>query len=143
MERMTKLERSTSLALAGAAAMSLVFLSGCAEASRPVSSTAPAVAPDARAVQYPNGRYELRGQGTTTAPHYWVSIPAGGVIAPPPTLPGVPSAAVTAAGERVRTFTEGRYELFGEGTGQAPYYWVWVPAGATAPPPPPLPRQSP
>jgi hypothetical protein len=32
----------------------------------------------------------------------------------------------------------GRYELYGDGTTRAPYYWVWIPAGGvTVPPPPP------
>lgn len=35
--------------------------------------------------------------------------------------------------------SEGRYQLYGDGTSASPYYYVWVPAGATvlAPPPPP------
>ena len=37
--------------------------------------------------------------------------------------------------------TEGRYQLYGEGTTASPYYWVWVPAGTTVVPPPPPPRR--
>jgi hypothetical protein len=46
-----------------------------------------------------------------------------------------------AASDRVVTYPEGRYELRGDGTTTAPYYWVWIPAGATPPNPPPLPRR--
>ena len=42
--------------------------------------------------------------------------------------------------QRVYTYPEGRYQLYGNGTAETPYYWVWMPAGVTAPPPPPLPR---
>lgn len=52
---------------------------------------------------------------------------------------------VVAPAQRVAAYQTGRYELVGQGTAAAPYYWVWIPAGATAlPPPPPIPgRQSP
>jgi hypothetical protein len=42
--------------------------------------------------------------------------------------------------QRVYTYPEGRYQLYGNGTADSPYYWVWVPTGAVAPTPPPLPR---
>jgi hypothetical protein len=119
--------------------MSLVFLSGCAESPRPVSAPTPVVAGDARVVQYPTGRYEL--PGTPGAPYYWVWIPTGSVPASIPPLPTVPTAAVTAPADRLRTFPEGRYELVGEGSREAPYYWVWLPTGVNTPPPPPLPRR--
>lgn len=45
------------------------------------------------------------------------------------------------ASERVVTYPEGRYELHGDGTASAPYYWVWIPAGATPPNPPVPPRR--
>jgi len=45
------------------------------------------------------------------------------------------------ATERVVTYPEGRYELRGDGTASAPYYWVWIPAGASPPNPPPVPRR--
>ena len=41
--------------------------------------------------------------------------------------------------DRVVTYPEGRWTLYGDGTSASPHYWVWVPAGAT--PPPPLPRR--
>jgi hypothetical protein len=40
--------------------------------------------------------------------------------------------------ERVVTYPEGRYVLYGDGT-KVPYYWVWTPSGVTAPMPPPPP----
>ena len=33
---------------------------------------------------YPDGRYELRGDGTAGSPYYWVWIPATTVVQPPP-----------------------------------------------------------
>ena len=56
-------------------------------------STAVVVAPSAtdRVVTYPEGRYELRGDGTATSPYYWVWIPAGATSVPtPPPLPRTP-----------------------------------------------------
>ncbi|HSB69422.1 MAG TPA: hypothetical protein VLT62_08835 [Candidatus Methylomirabilis sp.] len=32
---------------------------------------------------YPDGRYELRGDGTANSPYFWVWIPAGTVAQPP------------------------------------------------------------
>ncbi|HEU4367899.1 MAG TPA: hypothetical protein VFV05_06665 [Methylomirabilota bacterium] len=61
------------------------------------------------------------------------TVPAA---SPPTTVVVAPSAR-----ERVVTYPEGRYELRGDGTASAPYYWVWIPAGAAPPNPPPLPRR--
>ena len=61
------------------------------------------------------------------------TVPAA---SPPSTVVVAP-----AASDRVVTYPEGRYELRGDGTTTAPYYWVWIPAGATPPNPPPLPRR--
>ncbi len=47
--------------------------------------------------------------------------------------------------ERVYTYSDGRYELRGDGTASSPYYWVWIPSGVQsvpAPPPPLLPTRS-
>ncbi len=52
----------------------------------------------------------------------------------------VPSPSTTV--QRVYTYPEGRYQLYGNGTAQSPHYWVWIPAGANPPVPPPLPRTS-
>jgi hypothetical protein len=43
----------------------------------------------------------------------------------------------SAPSNRVVSYPEGRYELYGEGTARAPYYWVWIPSGGTTTPPPP------
>jgi hypothetical protein len=61
-----------------------------------------------------------------------VTAPAA---SPPTTVVVTPS-----ADQRVVTYPEGRYQLYGTGTPVTPYYWVWIPAGATPPNPPPLPR---
>jgi hypothetical protein len=44
------------------------------------------VSPAERVMTYPEGRYELRGDGRTT-PYYWVWIPAGATPPAPPPLP--------------------------------------------------------
>jgi hypothetical protein len=46
--------------------------------------------PAQRTVTYPEGRYELRGDGTAASPYFWVWLSARtqpGTIAPPPPLP--------------------------------------------------------
>jgi hypothetical protein len=55
-----------------------------------------------------------------------------------PTTVVVPAPSTTV--QRVYTYSEGRYQLYGNGTSDSPYYWVWIPTGAVAPTPPPLPR---
>ena len=50
-----------------------------------------------------------------------------------------PATVVVTQPERVVTYSEGRYELRGDGTASSPYYWVWIPRGVVAPNPPPLP----
>ena len=62
------------------------------------------------------------------------------VPAAAPTTVVVPPAASTTTVQRVYTYPEGRYQLYGNGTVDSPYYWVWIPTGAVAPTPPPLPR---
>src|SRR5258705_11475655 len=57
--------------------------------------------------------------------------------APPPTTTVI----TQAPSDRVVTYPEGRWTMYGDGTTASPNYWVWVPAGATPPPPPPLPRR--
>jgi hypothetical protein len=71
-------------------------LSGCASSERAVPvSAAPAtvvISPSAgeRVVQYPEGRYELRGDGSARSPYYWVWIPAGATPPNPPPPPRRP-----------------------------------------------------
>jgi hypothetical protein len=56
------------------------------------------------------------------------------------TVPAPPVVAATPVpSDRVVTYPEGRYQLYGDGT-RVPYYWVWIPSGSStlpAPPPPP------
>jgi hypothetical protein len=59
----------------------------------------------------------------------------------PAASPATTVVVAPAATDRIVTYPEGRYELRGDGTTTAPYYWVWIPAGATPPNPPPLPRR--
>jgi hypothetical protein len=53
-------------------------------------------------------------------------------------VPTPVAAAAPVPADRVVTYPEGRYQLYGDGT-RVPYYWVWVPSGATVTPPPPPP----
>ena len=59
----------------------------------------------------------------------------------PAASPATTVVVAPAATDRIVTYPEGRYELRGDGTTTAPYYWVWIPSGATPPNPPPLPRR--
>jgi hypothetical protein len=74
----------------------LVALGGCASSERavPVSAapTTVVVTPPAgqRVVMYPEGRYQLYGDGTARSPFYWVWIPAGASPPSPPPPPGHP-----------------------------------------------------
>ncbi len=43
--------------------------------------------PATQIVTYPNGRYQLYGSGTAASPYYWVWVPAGSTVPPPPPLP--------------------------------------------------------
>ena len=117
-------------------------MSGCATTTEP------------NTVTYPDGSYKMYGDGTMV-PYYWVWVPNGSVapdLPGPPALPpnqpatvvqsGVPGVAPTVVTPPQTTVaaSNGRYQLYGNGTTQ-PYYWVWVPTGVTVPAPPPLPRR--
>lgn len=76
---------------------STIAMGGCIYREKVVPAASPStaviVSPSAadRVVTYPEGRYELRGEGTTTSPYYWVWIPAGATSVPnPPPLPRIP-----------------------------------------------------
>jgi hypothetical protein len=76
---------------------STVAMGGCIHKKTVVPAASPSttvvVTPSAvdRVVTYPEGRYELRGDGTAVSPYYWVWIPAGATSVPnPPPLPRVP-----------------------------------------------------
>ncbi len=105
--------------------------------SQPVYALPPlptVVQPGPRVYTYPEGRYELRGEGTATSPYYWVWIPTGVQSIPPaPPLPSV----IVQPSQRAYAYPEGRYELRGEGTATSPYYWVWIPNGTVSQTPPP------
>jgi hypothetical protein len=116
------------------ASLAVILLGGCAMQEPTYPPTKGAVLGDSSptVVEYPGGRYQLYGDGTTASPHYWVWVPAGSTPTAPPPLPPT----------RVATATStGRYQLYGDGTTASPYYWVWVPAGTTVVPPPPPPRR--
>jgi hypothetical protein len=67
-----------------------------------------------------------------------VATPAT-VVTTPAASP--PTTVIVTPGQRVVTYPEGRYELYGAGYAASPYYWVWVPSGVTIyPEPPPLPK---
>ncbi|HXH83568.1 MAG TPA: hypothetical protein VNN07_11675 [Candidatus Tectomicrobia bacterium] len=82
--------RASLVALAGA-----VLLGGCVYREKVVAAppaaspptTVTVAGPAERVVTYPEGRWELRGEGTAASPYYWVWIPEG---AAPPALPPVP-----------------------------------------------------
>ena len=54
------------------------------------------------------------------------------------TVPVPVAAATPAPSDRVVTYPEGRYQLYGDGT-RVPYYWVWIPSGSSTVPAPPAP----
>jgi hypothetical protein len=54
----------------------------------PTGTVAPAG--NSRVVTYPEGRYELRGDGTAASPYVWVWIPAGAAPPNPPPPPRRP-----------------------------------------------------
>ena len=102
-----------------------------------------------RVIQYPGGRYELRGDGIATA-YEWVWIPnptnlpsppgaPSAYSAPAPTYSAPPAhvqqtyAAPAPAQPTVFQYPHGRYELRGDGITTA-YQWVWISNQTIAPP---------
>jgi hypothetical protein len=106
--------------------------------SAPVVVTQPAAPVSSRAVFVSpgtGGHWEMRGAGTPSSPYFWVWVPTGATImttAPP----AVPQVVVTSPAPTIVTSTEGRWQLYGDGSRDRPYMWYWVPRGVTAPPPP-------
>ena len=84
--------RAVTLALTGIAAAAT--LTGCVYRKETVPAASPPstviVAPQERVVPYPEGRWELRGAGTSGSPYYWVWIPAGATPPNPPAPPRIP-----------------------------------------------------
>lgn len=116
------------------ATLALSVLAGCAvqDPTYPPTTGAVLGGSTPRTVEYPGGKYQLYGDGSSASPYYWVWVPAGTNPPPPPPLP---------PGRVATTATEGRYQLYGDGSTSSPYYWVWVPAGTTVVPPPAPPRR--
>ena len=71
------------------AALAVAVLSGCTMQEPTYPPTKGAVLGDntPRTVEYPSGRYQLYGEGTTSSPYYWAWIPAGASPPAPPPLP--------------------------------------------------------
>ena len=116
------------------ATLAVGVLSGCAvqEPTYPPTTGAVLGAPGPRTVEYPGGRVPaLRRRHDRVAVLLGVG-PGGHESAAAARAP--PTRVATAA-------TEGRYQLYGDGSTSSPYYWVWVPAGTTVVPPPPPPRR--
>jgi hypothetical protein len=87
---MTGLSRNTARTVLAVFA-STAILGGCISYTKEVSTekavpVVVAASPSERVVTYPDGRYELHGDGART-PYYWVWIPAGNVTTPPPPPP--------------------------------------------------------
>ena len=84
--------RITGLVLTGVAGVTL--LGGCVYRRETVPAASPSttvvVTQPEKVVNYPEGRYELRGAGTTGSPYYWVWIPKGATPPNPPPLPSSP-----------------------------------------------------
>jgi len=109
-------------------------------------------------IQYPGGRYELRGDGIATA-YQWVWIANPTNLPPPPGTPPAYSApaptysappahvhqtyaAPAPAQPTVFQYPHGRYELRGDGIATA-YQWVWISNPTSSPPPPGAPPAPP
>ena len=127
-------------------------LAGCASSyDTPVATTTTTTTTVAQStVTYPEGRYQLYGNGDTI-PYYWVWIPTGSRMttvpqpppryytAPPAQVVTVPSqTVVTVPPQTTMPTSEGYYRLYGDGV-STPYYWAWIPAGSIPPAPPPPP----
>ena len=72
---------------------STIAMGGCIYREKVVPAASPSTAvvitPSSvdRVVTYPEGRYELRGEGTANSPYYWVWIPSGTTPPVPPMPP--------------------------------------------------------
>lgn len=71
------------------AALAVAALAGCTVQQPTYQPTRGAVLGDntPRTVDYPNGRYQLYGDGTASSPYYWAWIPAGSAPPSPPPIP--------------------------------------------------------
>jgi hypothetical protein len=62
-------------------------LAGFAYAQAP---TVVVIQPGQRVFTYPQGRYELHGDGSASNPYYWAWVPAGGQFVSIPPVPPLP-----------------------------------------------------
>ncbi len=141
--------------MAAAAPLLVTTLGGCVYSERVVEVEKPkpvvvaaapsqpvvvAAMPSSDRIVYPDGRWQLYGDGRAT-PYYWVWIPTGMTPPGPPSYPIDVIVTSTPQSDRV-VYSDGRWQLYGDGKA-TPYYWVWIPAGrqvAMYPAPPPLPQ---
>src|SRR5262245_63732462 len=86
-------------------------------------------------INYAEGRYQLYGDAGSG--YYWVWIPTGTTAYTPPLPPAAPRGTnvVLTPAQRQVVYSNGHYELYGDGTNG--YYWAWIPSGVTPPAPPP------
>ena len=84
------IKRSTRLVAPASLAMAL--LGGCTAVQDPAypPTTGAVLGGSSSTVEYPGGRYQLYGEGTTASPYYWVWVPAGTTVIPPPPPPRRP-----------------------------------------------------
>lgn len=90
--------------------------------------------------QKPASPWLLRAAGAALAAAV-IATAAGGCVYKSEKERVVPSAAPAVPSDRLVSTTDGRWQLYGEGTMASPYYWAWIPAGTSPPPPPPLPKR--
>lgn len=74
--------------------LALVALGGCYYRTQTTPAASPATTvvvrpldPSQRVADYPEGQYELRGDGTSASPYYWVWVPKGTTVTTVPPLP--------------------------------------------------------
>ena len=75
------------------ASLAAALLGGCTAMQDPTypPTTGAVLGSPNTTVDYPGGRYQLYGSGTTASPYYWVWVPAGATSVPnPPPLPRTP-----------------------------------------------------
>ena len=97
-----------------------------------------AVAAASPAVTYAPPPVVYSPPATYAPPPVAYSPPA--TYAPPPVTYQAPPPVAAPAVQRVVTYPNGRYVLYGDGVRQ-PWQWVWAPAVMSPPPPPPMPQQ--
>jgi hypothetical protein len=104
-----------------AVAAAPVVVAPAAVAAAPVVVTQPPAVTYPKVLTYPEGRYQLAGDATSG--YYWVWIPAGSTVLPPPAPPALPTVSQSPPGAvvltqvpREVTYPNGRYQLYGDAT---------------------------